>query len=439
MGLQDNVTHPWTAAVLTVFLGLFVRGFGIWLGLEGDRSLDELFLRGQNGEYFATGGIALLIGLCFMAFGAFGFNRRRVDLGTPLHIYDLEQVRLRHLEMAAILGLVVSGVAFYAYVRATGGFDFDVISRKRTTIVHSNLRLDTTYRGLGWARVLNDIGFATACVWLYVRRRSNTFTLREAIRGAAYFGMPALLPFYSSNKANTVFVFIAASAILARTSRNDISWPRVAVLILGGLIALTFLTEARNSDSVDLRTITSPRATVDAVIQNRNFIEHAKTSHIIAAIPEVLPWQRGDTLFTYIFAPIPREWWPEKPLIAPGPLIGVRLYGHTRAGVPPGIVAEGYWNFHWFGVALLPFLLGITIAVANAGVVRNQGRMASIAFLVGGLRLPLTGLGATFGAATLEAFTTGLLLMVCSHTVVLVSSRRFQEKTVPLSTMGRLP
>jgi hypothetical protein len=50
---------------------------------------------------------------------------------------------------------------------------------------------------------------------------------------------------------------------------------------------------------------------------------------------------------------------PGKPLIHSGPIIGTEVYGTRVAGIPPGLVAEMYWNFHWAGVILGMILVGI--------------------------------------------------------------------------------
>ena len=89
---------------------------------------------------------------------------------------------------------------------------------------------------------------------------------------------------------------------------------------------------------------------LESIVLNRNQIELPKTAHIINAVPETLDFQYGKTLTRWLAAPIPREVWPDKPVIHPGPIIGNRIYGQRVAGVPPGLIAELWWNFGWFGI-----------------------------------------------------------------------------------------
>jgi oligosaccharide repeat unit polymerase len=50
--------------------------------------------------------------------------------------------------------------------------------------------------------------------------------------------------------------------------------------------------------------------------------------------------------------------WPEKPLIQYGPIIGKYIYGLDGSGVPPGIIAELYWNFAIVGLIIGSFVIG---------------------------------------------------------------------------------
>ena len=97
---------------------------------------------------------------------------------------------------------------------------------------------------------------------------------------------------------------------------------------------------------------------LDPLILNRSFLDLTKTSHIIASRPTALELEYGKTLITWLYAPIPRELWPEKPLIQYGPIIGKYIYGLDGSGVPPGIIAELYWNFAIAGLAIGSLGLG---------------------------------------------------------------------------------
>ena len=63
----------------------------------------------------------------------------------------------------------------------------------------------------------------------------------------------------------------------------------------------------------------------------------------------------------WLIAPIPREIYPNKPLIHTGPIIGQKIYNNRVSGVPPGLVAELYWNFSIPGIIFGMLLVGWTL------------------------------------------------------------------------------
>ena len=72
-----------------------------------------------------------------------------------------------------------------------------------------------------------------------------------------------------------------------------------------------------------------------------------------------------------------------------GPLIGSTLYGSNRSGVPPGFVAEMYWNFGLPGVLAGSVLLGLMLAyIRDAFVPYLRGRpVVTLIYAVGLARL----------------------------------------------------
>jgi len=90
----------------------------------------------------------------------------------------------------------------------------------------------------------------------------------------------------------------------------------------------------------------------------------SKTSHIINAVPQRLKYLNGVSLLRWIYAPIPRSLWNDKPPISLGSEVGQVMFGlpHT-SGVPPGLVAELYMNFGLVGVLVGMVLFGWVLKV----------------------------------------------------------------------------
>jgi hypothetical protein len=77
----------------------------------------------------------------------------------------------------------------------------------------------------------------------------------------------------------------------------------------------------------------------------------------------------GNTFENALAAFVPRLLWPDKPDISGS---GRELYteatGNVGTSISPGLPAEVYWNFGWWGIPLLMLPLGVVLAVlAHAG------------------------------------------------------------------------
>ena len=101
---------------------------------------------------------------------------------------------------------------------------------------------------------------------------------------------------------------------------------------------------------------------VEKTMAGRDLMDISKTCHIIDAVPEKLEYCYGETLYGFMVAPIPRSVWPNKPMWAErGAFIMGHVFGdkHGRSGMPPGLIAEFYWNFGTMGVVSGMFFMGI--------------------------------------------------------------------------------
>jgi hypothetical protein len=93
----------------------------------------------------------------------------------------------------------------------------------------------------------------------------------------------------------------------------------------------------------------------------------ARFSYVNAATM-VVAWhdlgRPGSTFENALAVFVPRLLWPDKPDISAG---GRELYteatGTVGTSISPGLPAEAYWNFGWWGIALLMLPLGVVLAL----------------------------------------------------------------------------
>lgn len=91
----------------------------------------------------------------------------------------------------------------------------------------------------------------------------------------------------------------------------------------------------------------------------------SQTANVMSLTPSYVPYQNGK-LYSYLFVSfIPRAIWPGKPSVNDANRFYQVAYGLTTeerledVSIAVGFLTEGYINFGWFGVVLIPFLVGI--------------------------------------------------------------------------------
>jgi len=349
-----DLFSPWSFIILSVVIGLTIRGFYIASDYPDHDIIDELYLLGQPPSFFVLPGMLLLAGLLSLT-GAYlwkPFGKIPTSCYRPI-----QSTRLYVLVTAILLtSIICSGL----YIALTGGLDAGFISAKRTPIPGLDLAgLD--YKSFGTLRSLASLAiFAHLLVWCDLLKPNASGRRWKIPLAILLFLLACTVPFYASIRSAIATHFILSTAVFYYSTKTfPILKLAAASILLIILISFMTLLRAERNDTSAFSKFNLGAQAFDSLILNRNQIELAKTAHIINALPDELDYQYGKTIAIWLAAPIPRNLWPDKPLIQPGPVIGNRIYDQARAGVPPGYIAEMFWNFHLPGVLFGCFLLGI--------------------------------------------------------------------------------
>lgn len=369
---SSSLLSPWSFVLASVYIGSAIRGTFISFGVEGPaRSLDTLFLLGHGPEYFVGPSMLHLAGVVALTVG---YTALTSGEGSELTAQSAQRPGRKLGRRTPLVVLILAGVGFVAFVlyaRATGGLDLSSLSAKRTSI--NGLNLSDDYASHGGLRFLN--GFSAAAFWLAVAYVGVTRSSGSGVglRGVVVVVLAlnaVLLPFYASSRSDAAFTVLVAGAIYFAFG-GRLSGRRVVmgVAILVALIAvMTFL---RGADGKDDGSLSG--AVLESFVYNRNFGDMQNTSHIVQNVPEVIPFQNGETMAGYLLAPIPRSIWPDKPIINAGPLLGVHIYGTSGSGVPAGLFGDLYLNFGIGGV-----FIGALVAGGGLGIVDRWRRRLSL-------------------------------------------------------------
>jgi len=249
------------------------------------------------------------------------------------------------------------------------------------------------------------------------------------------FGLSSIVPFVASQRLvliNTMIVtLLVVHYMYRRVNTSRLLYFTVAVLALLGTLA-----ELRESSQYRTPIATEASEYVDALDDTLNrpyFLGVAKTSLVVASVPEQVDYLYGQSLTLFLLAPVPRTLWPEKPAVRIGPFVSKNIYRReSRSGVPPGIAAEFYMNFGLWGAVIGMFFLGLLVRMLYRSFIeRAQVKPhAVVIFAILTLALTSTAL-ATDLTGTISQ--VGLYLLPFLACLLYVSSRS-RVSTLPGAT-----
>lgn len=444
-GKNYSVMSPWTLLALAIVLSCGIRGAILSLGWEGRFPLDRLWTLGVEPTFYSYPSFVYALALLTAVAGyqlPKAFNK-----GSPGSI-EPDRAGRTHRTFGpwaiyvVYLFAAIGAVALIAYVQATGGFSLSSLSQKRTTI--DSVQLTSTYQSHGALRFINQ--FSSVAFWVAIALRRSQVANRSqpGIFGFIEMGLLGLnaiaLPFYASSRAEVVNILIVALAIRFLTGRGGIKVRNLVTLALITLVALSFMTYSRAQNqgaAQSALTATTVFTTIpEGIIYDRNFGDMSTTAQIIQRVPDQLPYAKGSTIATWLVAPIPRSVWPEKPLISAGPIIGTTVFGTDRSGVPPGYVAEFYWNFGLTGTLIGGALLGAILRFLESRFSLAwmfQEPVIAVLYSATAFRFGMFaisgGLGSSIYRLVGDLATTGLVLL-------LVQTRRQKSGRVKASSRG---
>lgn len=417
----SHFVSSWSFVAVSVLVGVTLRSIFVAASRPDEAVIQLLYLRGQPVAFFLSAAALLLVALIVMAIGYSVLGVRFNGARERLIRY---RVNPRALGILVGAFALIGFAAFARFVMETGGLDLVTPSAKRGNV--AGLAGTDDLQTLGYLR----FGAGMAAVAFYAQlsywasQGLSLWPWRLPVLVGLFLNA-SLLPFYASSRSDLLWLLLAAGAILYHAGLR----PRLPYLLLGMSLlpvlffVVTFMRAEQTGDLAAVREAATPAALLDSTVANRNLADPFKTAHVMNNVGSVLEWKNGKSLYTWLVAPIPRELWAEKPAIAIGGELGVLVYGNRRAGVPPGLVGEMYWNLHLPGVLLGSLLFGIGLRYLHDNFApRSSGHFALILIYCGAMiEVGVSLLGTAVGQAMF-----GMIADIATITVLLwfSSSRR---------------
>lgn len=418
-----DLFHPLNFVALTTIIGITLRT--IYIVTVDDYTTRTFLMLGRPIESMFTGLAYATLGIISLVLGfsmkISGLNVNRLGVfGKDNWNYKKLNRILWVLAIIAIISILI----YFQRIGLTPEILLSRISGKRRFIVEG---ADYKYAALAyylWGASLTDyVFFFLLITQLALRKPLFSFL------GIATLGMGLLaciFPIIVSSRSSLLVLLLTALMIWNYMRRISLLQVVSIMGVASLLIVILGLLRNQNTDEVSLNAFSIENISqtiLPAVVGNRNFFGVDKTTHIIQAIPERLRFQYGQTLFLWAVAPVPRTFWKDKPIISVGQIIGPSVFGHELniTGVPPGFVAELYWNGGVLAVVLGMFFLGMWLKFLylSFGKIASQNKNALLFYIVLVFPFGFLILGGDFSRAMIEALrsvvTISAILLVVSN------------------------
>lgn len=349
--------HPYVFILLATFIGVTLRGF--YMVYEADNPLiNSFFLLNQNISYFSVPTLMLLSGLLIFTI-AYHFTKGALglkNLKTFKYDYVWNQRRVNILTIVYSL-ISLAGIILFIQVMGISSIASD-ISAKRFAQTDENAMASTSY---GYFRLMAN--FIQPLLYIFL---VNFIVEKKKIisfHGLVLFliGLANLFfPVFTSSRSDLLTIFLNVFIVLSLLGRFNVRLVVTVMPIAMLLFTVMTLLRPSKSNEIDTQNINL----LEPFIYNKNLLDVSKTAHVINGVPSKMEYQYGASYMALIYAPIPRQWWPDKPVLGTSKDIAHKIYGYSeknQAGIPPGMAGEAYVNFAYPGILLFFLLSGILL------------------------------------------------------------------------------
>lgn len=377
-GQRLDLFSPWNYLFYFVVLNVLVRSFLLDFDLAGDGvDLDGTFFLDQPPEFLVESMALMLFGFVFLVIGYLLPPNRPAPARWRIFYGPVDARRVKLL-LAAML--VISTAAFAVFVAVT----FEGVGDFAWRLVSSHRGLSdelTEYRGYGYLRLL--AGLSNIVIYVAYLMLRSTRADRGKYRTALATGMLITLAmaFYTQSRAALIFAFLNIVFIKYYLDGRRFPW-RIFAVVAPVVVVLFMVTSAlRPGAGVDLSERITPMSILAPIILTNGGIDASKTGHIVDYVDDTQDYKLGQTLVQFLWAPVPRELWNDKPPNL-DTFVGEKIYGAETFGaaaVPASFFGEMYLNFWYAGIVVGALVLGALLKNINNLLVGNE---ASGVFLV---------------------------------------------------------
>jgi oligosaccharide repeat unit polymerase len=373
---RKNIDYfsSWNFLLYSIVIGVFFRAIYISFELSKPDVISSLFLKGESIDILFWPSILMVVGILFFMLG-YLMPKYKLPISHLKFASEKPEWNPRKYRFISVSLLIISLVAFFLFVRANG-IDLlllDGISKHRG--LNSEL---SEYRSYSYLRMLISLSDIVLFISYVKINQSIKVELFDVF--LFLFSIMISISFYIivSSRGGAVLLIISLIALNYYLNAQKFKFKVYFPLMLTGLSLMYFLTVLRKASAIDIEKSLSESflSLLDPFIFALNLIDVSKTAHIIRAIPGKLDYEFGGTYLPILYSWIPRDFWPDKPIVNIDNIIGFQVYDASvlgSGGVPPGLFAEAFWNFSYGGVIVVAIVAGVVLRI-----IANTFRKANI-------------------------------------------------------------
>jgi oligosaccharide repeat unit polymerase len=409
-----DIFQPITFVTLSVLIGTTARTMYIFA--SNDPDVRSNFLRGQPTSFFLAPSVLMFLAICALMAGYYYKPSAPTFVQLKGYFDRLNRPWAAWQTVAIIVLLnLISFVGLYIFIRILilqGDNVLANISSKHLIKVHGG----GSYSALGYLRLMmrmSTLAFLLGFAWFSAGKKSFWSVQGFAVIGLGLFA--AFPPFFNSSRSEIIIIPMIAMATWNYTrTRLTMRSVMVATVVAIGILGFMGALRAQKDDNfASAATGTLSTEVFEKLVDNYNFISLPTTAHVMEAMPEKLAYQYGQTLFLWVYAPIPRTIWPEKPDVVTGQVIAKAVFGRgfgKGGGTPPNIVSDFYWNFGIPGVMVGMFFFGCFLRFLYFNALPNldNNKTALLLYLI--IMVPMThGIADASVSAGIVAMLTAVI------------------------------
>ena len=303
----------------------------------------------------------LSIAICGIAFLVLGYSMpasgRRFQ---PLLFPGLARWSGKRLHVICLLLFCFSAVCFIAFAASTG-VSLSSLSAKRFTgdgESSGEARVFSYTYYLYRLAAFSKFTTYLSLIWLLKEKRWNHWL---GLLFAVSVLQTIALCIVMSSRAGVALLLIDIMVISYYLRGRSIKLMRVIAISGFTVVAAMGILAARVEAQHSVSEI------IEKTMAGRDMMDISKTIHIINAVPSKIEFRNGEMLYGWATALIPRSIWPDKPMwMERGHYLLTNVYNSDSkvAGIPPGYIAELYWNFGFIGTMIGMLLLGYLFRIA---------------------------------------------------------------------------